>query len=290
MLRETEGVDYWSGAGWTAFATYSNAPVHQNQDKLSLMLYGDGRHWLVDCEARSGSHHAFSSDVQRELNRSTLCHNTVLIGNRDQAFPSRRLDLVECSFLPEVKRVTIGDLDGRLYEGVRQLRTLLVTNAYVLDFFQVQCEDKREISWLTHVNGAPEGSSADSWRPISLEEEGPWKWLVNPEQSESVSAYSESFTAGDDVFRMDVALNGPVQVIRCGFPKSDSVEPETWPMRMLGAKRKAAWFCAVYHKGKEALAPAEIEVAPGQMDHWDIAVTIHGETRRHLAPLLPALR
>jgi len=46
---------------WTAsersrlesFGTFSGQPVHENADKLSIILFGDGHLWLPDCEARA---------------------------------------------------------------------------------------------------------------------------------------------------------------------------------------------------------------------------------------------
>jgi hypothetical protein len=52
-----------------------------------------------------------------------------------------RPELVEYQALPQVKRVSIGDLSGRLCANVRQLRTCVVRADYVLDFFQVQAEE-----------------------------------------------------------------------------------------------------------------------------------------------------
>jgi hypothetical protein len=41
-LRSNEGTNYWSGAGFSVFATYSDRPIHQHADKLSISLFADG--------------------------------------------------------------------------------------------------------------------------------------------------------------------------------------------------------------------------------------------------------
>ena len=112
-LRSVEGTNYWSGKGWTVFATYSSRPVHNHADKLSFMLFGDGHLWLPDLEAKTAAEHAFSSQVQSRLNRETLCHNTLLVDGQSQRFPGRSLDLLEYRALPSAKRLTMGSRTGR---------------------------------------------------------------------------------------------------------------------------------------------------------------------------------
>ena len=58
-LRSTEGTNYWSGHGGSAFVTYSGQPVHEHADKLSLILFADEHLWLPDQEAKTSAEHAF---------------------------------------------------------------------------------------------------------------------------------------------------------------------------------------------------------------------------------------
>ncbi|HNT35534.1 MAG TPA: alginate lyase family protein, partial [bacterium] len=232
MLRSRHAVDYWTGLGWTVFATYAYASVHNNADKLSIQLFANNHHWLVDREAKTGVHHAFSSAVQTELNRSTHCHNTLLVDGSYQN-GAARLDLIEFSSLPELKRLSIGDIKGRLYPGVQQLRTILVMEEYVLDVFQAISDGTHNFDWLLHIDGQSVTSSEQSWKGDPFPETPPWKWLRNPECSDSLSCYREVFTNGKDSFSIDIATDRTAKMIRCGFPQTDHIESETWPMRML---------------------------------------------------------
>ncbi len=155
-LRSVEGTDYWSGRGWSLFATYSCNRVHENFDKLSIILFADGHLWLPDSEALPSEEHSFSAKVQSELNRQTLCHNTLLVDGRSQRFPAGPLELVEYQSLPRVKRLSMGDRAGLLYPGVSQLRTCLVRDEYVLDFFQVSSAGPHDLDWIVHVDGRAE--------------------------------------------------------------------------------------------------------------------------------------
>jgi hypothetical protein len=289
MLRTTPGDAYWTAAGWTLFATTSNVPCHAHLDGLSIMLYGDGRHWLVDADARAGVYHAFSSTIQRELNRATLAHNTVLVDGRSQRFPRRPLDVVEFHALPEVQRATIADLGGQLYEGVRQMRTVILCNAYVLDVFQVQAEAPREITWVVHIDGAGGTSSVSQWQAAALPEGPPWRWLRDPQRTlEPVRSYAEQFAAGDRSFQIDVATDGPATVIRCGFPRDDSPEPVTYATRMVQRLGPSAWFAALYRTAGAEAASANLTLETAPMGSCAVVVTIGDTLHRHVLPRLEA--
>ena len=78
-LRSQEGVDYWKGEGYSAFLSFDLNSVHSHRDKFGLMVYGRQAHLAIDPEAVASAPHAFSSRVQNELNRETICHNTLMV-------------------------------------------------------------------------------------------------------------------------------------------------------------------------------------------------------------------
>lgn len=287
MLRSRHGEDYWTGEGWTLFATYAYASVHNNADKLSIQLFGNSHHWLIDCEARASVYHAFSSAVQSQLNRSTHCHNTLLVDGEYQR-GTGRLDLIEFSSLPEVKRLTIGDLRGQLYSGVRQLRSLLVLDDYVLDVFQAESEQEHDFDWLLHLDAESVSSSEPLWQTETLPSSPPWKWLRNPERSNSLDRYSETFTNGKDEFRLDLKSDRPVVMVRCGFPKTDNEQPDTFPMRMARCRSNTFMVTAVYRLNATE-SDVEIAIEPADMDRWEVSLSCGETRRRHLIPMLKRL-
>jgi len=287
-LRSVEGEDYWSGRGYTVFATWSNSVVHQHADKLSIMLFADGRLWLPDLEARSSAEHAFSSKVQTELNRHILCHNTLMV-NGEQRHPIR-LELIEYQVLPNAKRLTMGDLRGEMHPGVRQMRTIVVRPEYVLDIFQAESDEPQEYSWLVHVDGKTEDGSVTEWASAELPCGAAWSYLRNPEASEVSGPVWEIFTNGEASFRMDLLTDGPVEFIRCGFPKDDSTNPATVPMRIVRARRQAAWFAAVYRSGGAARETLQLCLSPGQLRNWDVSVTIGTKAHMHRIPRLADIK
>ena len=287
MLRSREGQEYWSGNGWALFCTFAYSSVHNNLDKLSIMLFGGGRHWLIDCEARASSHHAFSSRVQRELNRWVQCHNTVMVDGQQQRSSGERLDLLEFERLPSVKRLTVGDLQGRLYEGVRQMRTLIVRDDYVLDFFQLHSDEEHEYTWLMHLNGTPLECSLKDWEKVDFPEKGAWTWLVQPRASLLNGPYSECFQQQEDRFEMLVLTSEEAEAIQCGFPQNDKKGSPTWPTRMLRVRQTTTcWFCALYQLNHKSDSYPSLSVLPGEMDHWDIKVNFGGNSHDHCMPTL----
>ncbi len=288
-LRSVEGEEYWSGKGWTAFATFSGQPIHENADKLSLMLFGNGHLWLPDCEARSSAAHAFSSVIQKELNRETLCHNTLLVDGRSQRFPGRRLELVDFDAQPGAQRLTIADLEGHLYPGVRQMRTLIARPGWVLDFYQALSDTAHDYAWMTHVDAEPAGGSLTHWAQTALPAKAPWSYLREPQRASApTGACWEAFTREGHTLRVELTSDGPVEVVRCGFPRDDTPHPATLPMRLVECRRPAAWFLAVYRFAPTAAPSLDVEVRPAGTEQWEIRTREGGLDSKHRVPRLPS--
>ena len=289
-LRTVEGEEYWSGRGWTVFATYADFNVHGNFDKLSIMLFADGHLWVPRFEAFTLAEQKHAANIQRELNRTTLCQNTVLVGTADQAAVPQKLDLVEFHSLPDVKRLSIGDLAGRLYPGIRQLRTIIARNEYVLDFFQLESPLAQRYTWLLHVDGIPKASSVTRWVDKPLPAAGPWKYLRDGKEASSLSSYWEVFEHEDRRFRVDLVSDGPVEIVRCGFPADDTSRPATLPMLLISASRPKAWFAAVYRTAAGPADTADIALQDDVLQSYLATLTVQGKTFTHRVPKLAGLR
>ena len=285
-LRSDETTNYWSGRGWSLFATYSGQPVHEHADKLSLMLFAGGHLWLPDCEARTSAEHAFSSLIQTTLNRETLCHNTLLVDGRTQRLPGQRLDLLEFTNGPGLKRLSIGDMQGRLYDGVRQLRTLLVCPDYVLDLFQVSAAGPHEFAWVTHVDGESVAASLRATNAMTLPASAPWRFLRDAKSAHATSPLWECFSHDRQTLRLDLFPSGPTEVIQCGFPSDDGPAPQTIPMRLFKRSGTNAWFLAVYRLVSTPAEPAEASIAPAGPKTLDVTLSLSGRVAHHTVPRL----
>ncbi|HOX57596.1 MAG TPA: alginate lyase family protein [Verrucomicrobiota bacterium] len=285
-LRSNEGTNYWSGRGWSLFASFSGQPVHEHADKLSLILFADGHLWLPDLEARTSTEHAFSSLTQGQLNRQTVCHNTLLVDGRSQRLMGQRLDLIEFTNTAGLKRATIGDLQGRLYEGVHQLRTFIVTEGYVLDFFQAASAAPHEFAWLTHVDGKPAGGSLRATNTVSWPTGAPWSYLREPRGASAAAQVWECFSNSGQTFQLDVLADGPTEIVHCGFPRDDSQGAPTIPMRLFKRHGTKAWFLAAYRLVPKPDEPAELKVSPAGTESMNISLRSGGHTFKHAVPRL----
>ncbi len=195
ILRVPEGPPSPSQA--MVFATYDADGVHSNADKLSFMLFARGRLWLEDREAVTGAVHSFSADVQRTLNRHTICHNTLLVDWQAHRGVSEKLDLVGFRNGEKFAYVTVADLHGRLFGGVRQLRSIVLTPDACLDVLSVAADRAVTFVLPLHVAGTLAGPNL-AWRDTTLPEGRPWSWLARPRKVERAGEQSFSFAAGDD--------------------------------------------------------------------------------------------
>lgn len=135
----------------------------------------------VDAEALTSAGHAFSSHIQSELNRSAVCHNTLMVDGRDHQLKSRKLELLEFVDGSDVKMATIADLQGLVYPGVIMMRTVVLAKDSLLDVFRVSSDTEHTYDYLFHTysdNGAFALETSDGeWRSVDLGKEAPWKWL-----------------------------------------------------------------------------------------------------------------
>jgi hypothetical protein len=290
FLRSHADEAYWDTGARMAFLTYDRSSVHANADKLSLMLFA-GQHMILhDVEGRATVPHAFSSRIQRELNRGTISHNTVMIDGNDQRMSPRMLRLIEFHDLPAEKRATAADLDGVLYDGVRQMRTIAVTDDYVLDVFQVDAgKTSHQIDWIVHAldeharlvdGGRPDLASAE---PYALPDQGPARWLrdgrvVNPEGDLRL-------TWKNDETAVHLAMLDPQadKLIVCGYPATDEPQSGAIPMLILRRQGQRALFAAVWIVG-EAAREFAIRRLEARENRLQFEVTGDGRARHHFVP------
>jgi len=288
FLRDRQHKDYWGSDGWCAFLTFDKSGVHAHQDKLSLMLFGQGKLLIPDVEARAAAAHAFSSSVQRQLNRSALSHNTVMIDNHDQRPVGERLWLQEYRSLADEKVITAVDLKGLLYEGVRQSRTICVRSEYVLDVFQVASDRIHDIHWIIHSigkSGLQKASIALEPNQVSIAHPA-GVWLRDFRTGKSDKEIRIEWLEDSVRFRMTLAKQPETHLVSCGYPVSDDPDCPTIPMLLVHRRTANTIYAAVYQAAKTHLADLSIE-AVGDIDGRLIYQTTGPwGKRRHLIPKL----
>lgn len=287
FLRDRADDDYWDSDGWCAFLTFDKSGVHCNQDKLSLMLFGRGKLLIPDVEARATVPHAFSAKVQKQLNRSALSQNTVMIDNRDQRGIGELLTLVEFADSPDEKTVTAADYRGALYEGVKQARTIVVTSDYVLDVFQISALAKHDIKWIIHTIGTPDSQeSSVSLKPADIKLPGPGSWLRDFRAATTDRSIRLEWSEDSVRFSMTMAGAAGTKLITCGYPTTDEANCPTTPMVLIERRAAATVFAAVYQAGKEQLPEILIKQVEAGPRRLGFQVTGPRGQTRHVVPRL----
>ncbi|MHC4671587.1 MAG: alginate lyase family protein [Planctomycetota bacterium] len=292
FLRSHIDDQYWDTDAWCAFLTYDLFNVHSNADKLSLMLFGQKRMLLSDVEGKATVPHAFSSRIQRELNRGGLSQNTVMIDGQSQRYSAELLDLVEFRDLPDEKRVTAADFKGLLYEGVRQMRTIAMTSDYVLDVFQVDCGEKQhQIDWIAHfLNEKAEPCNKtkiilNKSEDLAFPTTGPWKWLRNSRSAVPAGHIQLGWHDGRARLRFHMLNLGIERVIFCDYPGTDEPDSPTIPMVIVRKQGRHAIFATVWLIG-EAIKQVEITRPEKHEGKLVFEINADGKIRRHHTPSL----
>lgn len=282
MLRSVEGADYWRGEGCAVLLTFDRAGIHSHLDKLGLILWGRGRLFAQDVEGRPTEGHAFSSPIQRELNRRTICSNTVVVDGRDQKSVGELLDLRHFGVSDRSCSATIADLSGRLYPGVRLQRTVIVRPDLVLDVFRLESKDEHQYDWTFHpLDEAGRTRAALPFEPLPPGESPSPKWIKGGRHARSDSTWSAEWSARGIRFRLTM-IGAPGTEIRVwNFPRDDRFTSPPIPMLQVRRHGRTADFVAVYESGKTL--PDASDVRSKQEPDGSLTVTFGTQEAGHVS-------
>jgi len=251
------------------------------------MLFGCGKLLIPDIEAKATVPHAFSAKVQRQLNRSALSQNTVMIDNRDQRGIGEKLRLVQFSDTPEEKSVTAADFKGLLYEGVKQSRTVIVTSEYVLDVFQIAAQTRHDIKWIIHTIGTPDSQrSSVELKPGDTKMPSPGSWLRDYRTATIDRPIRLEWSEDSVNFAMTMAGAPKTKLITCGYPTTDESDCPTTPMVLIERRAAATVYAAVYQAKNGQLPEIQAKQAEAGPDRLCFQVTGPWGRRIHLMPRL----
>ena len=279
-LRTQEGLDYWKGDGFSAFLSYDMDGIHSHRDKFDLMVFARGSHVAVDAEARASARHAFSAQIQKELNHTTPCHNTVMVDGANHSAIREKLELVDFIDGPEIKLASVADTRGIVCQGVKMMRTVAATGSYVLDVFQVASNDEHVYDYLFHSYDDDGCFMAEgAFESIDLGGDLPWKWIGNARQRQVDGDWNVVAKQGSLTARLSVLGEPRTRLILCEFPKSDKFEKPAIPMLMAKRQAKSTVFVSVLQAERGNLPAVEISLAEGRHGLLRVTVNCGGKTR-----------
>jgi len=285
ILRSGEGETYFGSQEPAAFVTFDKSGIHANADGLSLTLFACGRQVLIDAEATSTGH-AFSSAVQRELNRETICHNLVMVDEGSQRGRATVMRVVSSQLDGPTKHLCIAD-DGALYEGVRQQRTVILTREYALDVVQVRSADEHAYDLLLH---APAGSGSFAYDvpmvPTALSDR--WShWITDARGGACGEGVTLRWECGEAASAAALWTDGPAEVLLCDFPRSYDLSPPPIAMAMLRRRTSSAVFVTLYTFARGTPAPTG-RIESVERRNGELVVRVAGDfgAAEHAVPAL----
>lgn len=282
-LRTQEGTDYWRGDGFSVFLSFDLDSIHSHRDKFDLMVYARGAHIAVDPEALSTASHSFSSQIQGELNRTTLCHNTVMVDGRSHNGIGRRLEVVDFINEPDLKLATVADTQGAVYPGVRMSRTVAVTPDYVLDVFQVASDEEHTYDYLFHsYDDGGRFRTDEATQPLELPADVPWKWLRDARERRTGGDWSVTSLQGDLTARFTMAGEPGTQAITCRFPSKDDFTEPSVPMLIARRQAKSTFFVSALQAERGDLPALRVSRREGSHGGMRFVVECGGLVREFI--------
>jgi hypothetical protein len=279
-LRTQEGTDYWRGDGYSVFLSFDLDGIHSHRDKFGLMVFAKGSHIAIDPEALSSAQHAFSSNIQSELNRSTICHNTVMVDGRDHNPIGAKLELVDFVDVPDTKLATVADSRGLVVPGVRMSRTVAAAPDYVLDVFQVASDEEHVYDYLFHgLDNEGVFRTDGNMTSVDLPCYIPWRWLKNARQREVSADWHVVGLQGNLTARLTVLGEPGTNLITCEFPSKDNLEPPSYPMLVARRKARQTVFVSVLQAERGALPPIKLSAREDRHGLMRVSVDCQGLTR-----------
>lgn len=193
----------------------------------------------------------------------------------------------------------MGDLNGHLYEDVKQLRTCIVTDDYVLDVFEVKADGVHDIAWITHVDAQPDKIFDSRWQHTKWPQREQskdidrtflnnttvtsWSFLSDKQTSQTTRQFWETFVNGDKHFRMDVVCSEPAMYVKTQFPLDESAPDKQMPMRLIEAKADNIVYAALYRiSDKDIDTPVDIVVSEESNTHdWNVILKFDSRSESH---------
>jgi hypothetical protein len=117
---------------------------HGHFDKLNLVLFANGREWLLDPGRLTYSHKEYHTWVKQ-----TAAHNTVTLGGRSQEETTGKLLWLDV----QPTFVACAAETENAYPEALLSRYLLLTPEFLVDVFEVQASKKTQIDFFVHALG-----------------------------------------------------------------------------------------------------------------------------------------
>lgn len=115
---------------------------HGHFDKMNIVVFANGREWLLDPGRLTYSHKEYKTWV-----KETAAHNTVSIGGQTQAGVTGKM----LWFQPRDQYAACATQTDKAYSGCVLTRYLLLADNMLVDAFDVTSDKPTQIDWFAHA-------------------------------------------------------------------------------------------------------------------------------------------
>ncbi len=205
-----------------------------------------------------------------------------MVDYRDQQHTGQLLSLLEFHGRGPGEWMTAVDPIGLLYEGVRQSRTAIVTDDYVLDVFQLSAHAPRTFHWITHTLGAHESlKSSPAPQPCARKLPASGKWLRDLRQAACDETIRIELSEDSVQLRITIAAQAGTVLLTCGYPLTDESDSPLSPMILLERKAKSTVYAVLYQAGRGDLPQLELKSMPSVNGRLQFKVSGPSINRKH---------
>lgn len=241
---------------------------HGHSDKLSIVLYADGRHWLPDFGSC-----AYGSPEKGAWTAQTVSHNTVVVDQTSQ-YPTERSDVQwPCDTAERQARSFVDTFhctkwlkaarahNDTVYKGVRMRRTVAVLGDLLIDFFEVNSPERHTYDYVLHVDGALSTTSVPLSAPgASLGESGGYQFVTGVRRGETTGPLSCRWASGRTALDIAMAVPGAGAdttqlIVAEGITNTRDASV---PVMIARRRAQSTVFATVLQPLRDAQSPAEI--------------------------------
>jgi hypothetical protein len=194
---------------------------HGHSDKLSLVLYADGRQWIPDFGSCP-----YESREKATWTAQTISHNTLVVDETSQlptgggtpgwpcdSYERQARAFVDTFRCDDVAKVAAAS-SKVVYPGVGLRRTVVMVGDSVVDFYEAQSDVEHQYDYALHIAGKlAESSVALTAAEGALSDKPGYQWIINVQRGPQTGALATTWTTETANLRISAAPDRTTEVI-----------------------------------------------------------------------------
>ncbi|MBN1344089.1 MAG: heparinase II/III family protein [Phycisphaerae bacterium] len=242
---------------------------HGHPDKLAIILFALGKHLAPD-----PSRLAYAAPLHKSWYRQTFAHNTVTIDQKSQHPAEGTL-----TFFHSQPGLAVAEAQcDTAYPNVAMKRTVAMTDAYLIDVFEVTGDQTHTIDWTYHNFGELKPNLTVSPQPEPLGKDNGYQHLTDVRQAQTDDTWSADFVQPGANVRLTM-LGQTGTTLHFGMAMSEN-PPQPCPMVAVRRHAKQTTFVSVIEPYRNSPSVSGVRILSPATDNAALAIEIaRGEDR-----------